>query len=661
MMRRYILLAIFLGVILSPISQAQEDMSIITPENIAQLTELQVIGRGVIYNAIYSPDGTLIAVAGSRGIWLYDAQNLDAEPRLLNGHDGPVTTIAFSPDGRLLASGSTDEFVIDPDIHLWDVATGEMVATLTGHTDGVGALAFHPSGEWLVSGAWQFDGTLRLWKIVDDNGELTSIIEKQFYAGVTDIDFNSDGSILAVSVSDNRRSDGAEVYTILFEDVLEGITNYTSVDGSTIQSLAVSYHPTLPRFAYTVFARMGIWDTENNKSLFNGQLISAQTIYDLEYDPTGTYLAIYSSTGEILFWDATTHEKLFIITSVSESLYSGRYFLTSNYARISFHPDGSQLLALTDHNTIQIWDINSRQQIHIIDDFSTYITDLAVADNHEFIGMAFARYGYYLQLFGTNLNSTIIRPARNMKISSAQLSPNGTTIIYIVRHVARDIRLVYRYDVLSNERQLLDVRDDDIRVSALSYLGLMAIENSQTRELEIWDLSELELLFSGEDMSVFREGFFIENSFYSYFLRYFFELNLINGEVKELLNTDNHIYSMAFSNDKLFVALGTGDLYSYILGEYPIELFVLETGERINRYYGNTSASYSVTFSPDNKLLASGALDGTVRIWDIQTGEQVALLNTHTDSITQVLFSEDGTRLATASEDGTIRLWGVMP
>ena len=116
-------------------------------------------GKSGIEDVTYSPDGKLLAVASTIGIWLYDAHS-GQELSLITGHTGRVNSVSFSPDGKTLASGSVD---LDGTVRLWDVQTGVEKQRLGGHTSSW-SVAFSPDGKTLASGSG--DGTVLLWRVM---------------------------------------------------------------------------------------------------------------------------------------------------------------------------------------------------------------------------------------------------------------------------------------------------------------------------------------------------------------------------------------------------------------------------------------------------------------------------------------------------------------
>ena len=246
----------------------------------------------VVATVAFSPDGGTIA-SGSwdRTIRLWDAETGQQNLKL-EGHRDGVSTIAFSPDGRTLASGSWDNYVM-----LWDAETGKLLRTLDGHRDGVRAVTFSPDGGTIASGS--YDRTIRLWNA--ETGEELQTLEghTDYVRGVV---FSPDGGTLASGSYDRTiRLWDAETGEEL--QMLEGhrdgvLTVAFSPDGRTLAS--GSDNNTFLLYQDTIH----LWDAET------GQLLQALrghrgSVYAVAFSPNGSTLASGSYDATIQVWEIT--------------------------------------------------------------------------------------------------------------------------------------------------------------------------------------------------------------------------------------------------------------------------------------------------------------------------------------------------------------------
>ncbi|MEO0854838.1 MAG: pentapeptide repeat-containing protein, partial [Cyanobacteria bacterium J06648_11] len=145
-----------------------------------------------VCSVAFSPDGTQLASGSAdRTIRLWDT-NTGECLQVFEGHQNWVMSVAFSPDGTQLASGSADRSV-----RLWDIGTGECQQVLEGHDHGIWSVAFAPDGDSLASGS--ADRTIRLWNV--STGKCRKTLTEQS-SGVWSVAFSPDGTQLASGSAD---------------------------------------------------------------------------------------------------------------------------------------------------------------------------------------------------------------------------------------------------------------------------------------------------------------------------------------------------------------------------------------------------------------------------------------------------------------------------
>ena len=245
---------------------------------------------------VFSLDGKTLAYAAGLDIRLQDARTGE-EKMLLTGHKWGMQSMALSPDGDILASGSEDMT-----IRLWDMHTGEHKKTLSGHKHRVYSVAFSPDGKTLASGS--DDNTIRLWDV--DTGETQRILTG--HAGEFEVDngpFSVEG-----------------VYSVAF-----------SPDGKTLASGGGDNV-------------IHLWDIGTGKrkvTLFG----HTGGVFSLAFSPDGKTLASGSHDSDIRLWDPHTGEHKKTLTGHSAWVRS-----------IAFSPDGKTLVSGSDDGSVLIWKMN---------------------------------------------------------------------------------------------------------------------------------------------------------------------------------------------------------------------------------------------------------------------------------------------------------------
>jgi WD40 repeat protein len=321
--------------------------STFTPQRIGQ----HFMGQADLVNSVaFRPDGEILASGGCgerandrcvRGeIILWDVAAHQPIGQPLEGHSGLVNSVAFSPDGTTLASVSDDHTII-----LWDVAARQRVGQpLRGHSDEVTSVAFSPDGKILASGGW--DETIILWDIatrqrigqplrgpVTDNLNCISC----FY-NIESVAFSPDGKTLA-----SGRWDGTvilwdlETYQVIGEP-LAGHTDFVhsvafSPDGETLASGSRD-------------GSIILWDIATQQR--TGQPLPDGAITSVAFSQDGKTLVSGSFANTLILWDVASHQP------IGHPLQGHSDIVTS----VAFSPDGKTLASGSEDHTIVLWDLN---------------------------------------------------------------------------------------------------------------------------------------------------------------------------------------------------------------------------------------------------------------------------------------------------------------
>jgi WD40 repeat protein/uncharacterized caspase-like protein len=603
----------------------------------AQQTKPEIkvqLGQAQISSVAFSPDGkNILSGSSDYTLALWDIST-GKQIRTYTGHTGTVNSVVFSSDGKFALSGSSDAT-----IKLWEISTGKEIKTCTGHSNVVTSVAFSFDGKNAISGSW--DKALKIWEI-ESGKEVKPAIEHSTY-------------VFSVAYSPNGK---------------EAI----STQDSTIK----------------------LWDLGTGKEL-KTFIRHKDRIWSIAFTPDGKKIISASQDKTLKLWDVSSGKEI--------KKYEGHSDVVK---AVAFSKDGKTFISGSEDHTVKVWDLTSGKEIKTFSGHTLPVTSLSFSpDGKTFIS---GSEDYSIKLWDIESGREIRNfTGRGNSVYSASLSPDGRTAL--TTSVEKNIIV---WDLYSSKvKRLLNGHTGTVLTTTFLPDGNNAISYSIDSTFKFWNLTsgntlntihdpffhngsikfspdnKISISLADKNTLKFREiktGKVIESSLShpsvtKRNLREIIKTGIVSGRVLAFLPDGKRI--VFDSNDKLLVLwdiMNDKELKSYKGHTWPIislaispdgkkiiscdqvetiRIWDIETGMEEKAIPINGIFALSYAFTSDSRSVFVGFWDGTIKQLNINNGDEIKVLKGHITEVNSLNISPDGKTLLSGSSDHTLKLWDI--
>ncbi len=574
--------------------------------------------QGSVLSISFSPDNQLIASASfdqTIKLWSRDGQFLHS----LEGHKGTVWCVSFSPDNQIIASASKDKT-----IKLWG-RDGTLINTLTGHDKGVKWVSFSPDGQTIASASG--DKTVKLWKL--DGTLLKTLTEHQ--DAVLSVSFSNDGKLIASASKDKTvklwSRDGRLIKTL---------------EGHKKAVWSVIFSPNSQTIASASDDRtVKLWNR-------NGRLEKTleghdDAINSVSFSPDGELIASGSSDGKIKLWTSNGRP--------ISTLPGHKNFVN----QVSFTPDSKMLASASADFTVKLWSLEGiLPKVFQPTTYTVYGYGASFSPDGEIIASA-SRDEKTVKLWNPKeqIRELTLEGHQDF-VNGVDFSPDGQLIA-----TASDDKTVKLWNRQGKLLHTLEGHSAPVYSVSFSPDSQIIASASKDKTVKLWTREGKLLRTLGGDkghtdainrVSFSADGQLIASASNDNTVKLWKQ----DGTLMTTLTGDRKLSSLSFSPDGKRIVAGAAGGFMVIWSRKDIYWQQFES----KRILEDTKIVYDVSFHPHRNIIASGSADGTVKLWD-PNGILIGTLTQGSEPVESVNFSPDGETLVSINAANQVSIWNL--
>jgi WD40 repeat protein len=596
-----------------------------------ELAEAAVVGRDRVEverppsvapsrAATFSPDGRLLAYATGHCIVIADCR-VGRQLRVLTGHAGPVTSLAFGPDGRTLISGSEDGTV-----RLWRAQDATLVRSLS-HPAPVLAVAVSADGSLLAAATADGGAQLRRTANLDAVEPLT--VDS---TAVRTLAFSRDGTVLALGDADGH----VRVRT------LGGGQESRTLRGSARPVNAVAFGPDDGLLAAGGSdGQVRLWRTVDG-SLAETLPAHTPTVLGLAFSPDGEHLASCGGDGTARLWSLGDFAEVAQLSGHDDDV-----------AAVAFAPRGDLLATAGSDGMVKVWAVAARTERYTFTGRVEEINDMAASADGTVL--ATAGDAGNVRLWRPSGTTCTVLPAEGVQgAHGVGFSPDGRLIGVGMANGSVQIRRTS--DGAAQPSPVGTPHSGPVRNVRFSPDGRLLATAAAEGQIRLWrvaDAVRMNTLASPTrtvaGMAFSPDGRYLVTAGGDETVQFW---DMDSGQRREPLLTGRTrvVSAIAFTRSGGLLACGGSD--------GTVQLWRPAEGRQQGSLDAHQGWVRGVAFSPDGALLASAGQDHVVRVWRISDGSLVATLEGHRGPVDDVAFCPGGL-LASSGSDSVLLLWGL--